>query len=211
MTPNQGETVAEAGADHALAVSDLPTTRAADDRELVWRVTAGDADALAWLYDRYASTVCALALRITGRRAEAEEITQEVFWQVWKHTTRFDPARASFSAWVLIMTRNRALDGVRARTSGGDAAKRAAREHDADSSPGVTPERELALEERARAVRKALAQLPATQREALELAYYRGLTHAEIAQATGDPLGTVKSRIAQGIRKLRALLDDFVP
>ena len=180
--------------------------RGGDERELVRRCANGDADALETLYDRYSSTVCALALRVCGNRGEAEEITQEVFWQLWKQATRFDPARGSLASWLFTMTRNRALDGLRARGSAGDAVARATQARDDDPPPAASPEVSSSEGERARAVRRALAELPPPQREALELAYYGGLSHSEIASRCGEPLGTIKSRIAQAVAKLRTAL-----
>ena len=181
-------------------------TRPSDERELVQKCSNGDTAALETLYDRYSSTVCALALRVCGNRAEAEEITQEVFWQLWKQATRFDPARGSLASWLFTMTRNRALDGLRARGSAGDAVARAAQASTDDPPSSTTPEGSSSEGERARAVRRALGELPTPQREALELAYYAGLSHSEIAAKTGEPLGTIKSRIAQAVAKLRSAL-----
>jgi len=187
-------------------VQRVRTERGADERALVQRCSNGDASALETLYDRYSSTVCALALRVCGNRAEAEEITQEVFWQLWKQAARFDPARGSLASWLFTMTRNRALDGLRSRGSAGDAVARAAQARADDPQAATTPEISSSEGERARAVRGALAELPGPQREALELAYYSGLSHSEIAERTGEPLGTIKSRIAQAVAKLRAIL-----
>jgi RNA polymerase sigma-70 factor, ECF subfamily len=178
----------------------------AGERELVRRCSHGDATALESLYDRYAASVCALALRVCGTLAEAEEITQEVFWQLWKQAARFDPARGSLAAWLMTMTRNRALDGVRARGSAGETAERAAQARTDDPPAPASPETSSSDGERARAVRRALAELPPPQRDALELAYYGGLSHREIAQRTGEPLGTIKSRIAQAVARLRQAL-----
>jgi RNA polymerase sigma-70 factor (ECF subfamily) len=178
----------------------------ADEHVLASRCANGDPVALETLYDRYSSTVCALAFRICGNRAEAEEITQEVFWQLWKQAARFDPARGSFAAWLFTMARNRTLDGLRARGSSGEAAQRAAQARTDDPPPASSPELSTSEGERAQAVRLALTELPAPQREALELAYYSGLSHSEIAERTGEPLGTIKSRIAQAVGKLRAAL-----
>jgi RNA polymerase sigma-70 factor (ECF subfamily) len=201
--------VPDSGVHPVMPPREPAQARASADRELMERVCRGDGEALERLYDRYAGTVCALAFRISSNRAEAEEITQEVFWQVWKQATRFDAQRGSFSAWLLTMTRNRALDGVRARGSAHQATERAGQETEVARPAPATPEADTALGEQAGAVRRALAELPDPQRRALELAYFGGFTHAEIASQTGDPIGTVKSRIAQGILKLRALLSDL--
>src|SRR5262249_47238567 len=114
--------------------------------------------------------------------------------------------RGSLASWLFTMTRNRALDGLRARGSAGEAVSRAAQARTDDPPPAATPERDASEFERAKAVRLALAELPAPQREALELAYYAGLSHSEIAEKTGEPLGTIKSRIAQAVAKLRGAL-----
>jgi RNA polymerase sigma-70 factor (ECF subfamily) len=187
-------------------MADQAAARRQDEQELVRRICAGDARALEELYDRYSGTVCALAMRIAGNRAEAEEVTQEVFWQLWKQATRFDPSRGSLSSWLFTMTRNRALDTVRARSSGGGAVARAMRAAAPPPHVPITPERTASESERARAVRCALEELPEPQRESLELSYFGGLSHAEIAAKTGEPLGTVKSRIAQAVAKLRDVL-----
>jgi RNA polymerase sigma-70 factor (ECF subfamily) len=183
-------------------------TRSEDERELVQRVANGDSAALEALYDRLSGTICALAMRITASRAESEEITQEVFWQLWRQAARFDPARGSLASWLFTMARNRALDGVRARGSSADAIARATKAAEDDPQPAAqaTPERASTEAQRALALRRALGDLPAAQREALELAYFGGLSHTEIAARTGEPLGTIKSRIAQGVAKLRAVL-----
>src|SRR5690349_1302753 len=131
--------VADSGLGSATPPVAPAHARASADRELMERVCRGDGEALERLYDRYAATVCALALRVTNNRAEAEEVTQEVFWQVWKQATRFDAQRGSFSAWLLTMARNRALDGVRARGSANQAAERAGRETEVAQPVPATP------------------------------------------------------------------------
>lgn len=180
-----------------------------DERELVARVSNGDPAALEILYDRYSATVCALAMRITANRAEAEEITLETFSQLWKEATRFDPARGSLASWLFMMARNRALNGVRSRGSNADTIARAARTVGEDRVLPDSTERDAGDAELRRAVRHALAELPATHREALELAYYGGLSYSEIAARTGEPFGTIRSRIAQGVMTLRALSVTF--
>lgn len=162
---------------------------------LLFRLTSGDAAALGEFYDRYAGLVNGLALRILRNTAEAEDVVQEVFVQVWRQAERFDPSRGSAEAWLCTIARTRALDRLRRRAS--------RREEPGEIAPGIsaTPRNEEAL-----AVRKALGGLSADQRHALELAYYEGLTHTEIAERLGEPLGTVKTRIRTAMIRLRDVL-----
>jgi RNA polymerase sigma-70 factor (ECF subfamily) len=169
------------------------------DGELLARVDARDSDALAALYDRHAGLSLALARRILGSRSEAEEITQEVFLQVWKGPVRYDPERGRFSSWLYTMVRNRSVDRLRSRRAPA-APLEATRGLAADVDD---PEQDAAGAERRRSVLSALARLPSEQRTALELCYYEGLTHREIAERLGEPLGTIKSRIKMAVDKLK--------
>ena len=173
------------------------------DLFLMGRVAAGDRDSFAELFDRHAPTVLGALLRAVGNRAEAEEVLQEVFLQAWRQADRYLPERASPRGWLLVLARSRALDRVRAR------AAAQARDEDAGAGPtAVDPAGTAPLEaaERSREVQRALAALPAEQRRAIELAFYGGLTQVEIAARLGAPLGTVKSRMLLGMRKLREAL-----
>jgi RNA polymerase sigma-70 factor (ECF subfamily) len=161
---------------------------------VVRRLQSGDPDALAQLYDAYAGVVSALAQRILRDAAEAEEVVQEVFMQAWRQAGRFDPRRGSPAAWLVTMSRSRALDRVRRRAVRRETSKEAPV---ASSTPG--PEGPMA-------VRTALTTLSADQRQALEMAFYDGLTHAEIAHQLGQPLGTVKTRIRTAMLRLRDAL-----
>jgi RNA polymerase sigma-70 factor (ECF subfamily) len=173
---------------------------AAPPDPLLRRLTDGDHAALGEFYDRYAGLVNGLALRILRDTAEAEEVVQEVFVQVWRQAERYDPARGSIEAWICTIARTRALDRLRRRTS--------RREEPGDAAPGPTdtPRTVEAL-----AVRKALESLSADQRRALELAYYDGLTQSEIAERLGEPLGTVKTRIRTAMIRLRDVLAPTPP
>lgn len=184
------------------------------DRELAARLRRGDRSALAALYDRYGGVVLALLLRIVRSQAEAEDLLQDVYLQAWRRAPEYDPRRGSFSAWLFTIARNRALDVVRSPRHR-QALQRAAEPADAEQRPSsseeapageASPEEVLALKRRAQAVRAALAELTPAQREAIELAYYGGLSHSEIASHTGEPLGTIKSRINQAAARLRAAL-----
>jgi RNA polymerase sigma-70 factor, ECF subfamily len=175
-----------------------------DDRRLVERAAAGDAAALRSLYERYSGLGLALALRIVGRRSEAEEVLQEAFLAVWRRAPEYDAGRGEVGAWITTIVRTRALDRVRARA----AAARMVAAQAAEPAPPPPPspledaERKRAREE----VGAALAALPDEQRRALELAYYDGLSQTEIAARTGAPLGTVKTRIKLAVDKLAGLL-----
>jgi len=175
------------------------------DRAALSRMARGDESALAELYDRHARLVFSLALRILQNRADAEDVVQEVFAQVWAQAGRYDDARGAVAAWMLMMTRSRAIDRLRARRARPDTSGDAS---DARNLADLAPTQDLQLlsNEEVVRLREALDALPAAQRAALELAYYEGLTHAEIADRLSEPLGTVKTRIRQAVIKLRESL-----
>jgi len=179
-----------------------------DDAALVARMRAGDERALGELYDRWEDAVRVCALSIVDEAAEAEDVVEDVFWQAWRQSGRFDAERGSVSAWLLTIARSRALDRARARrrsreTSGLEELEVSGVEASvAQSDPLVDAERG----ERSRMVRRALHDLPAEQRESLELAYFEGLSQTEIAARTGNPLGTVKTRMRLAMQKLRESL-----
>lgn len=174
---------------------------------MIRSIAAGSAEALADLYDRYASTVFGLAKRITGRVEDAEEVVQDVFAQVWKQATRYEGARATVAGWLVMLARTRAIDRVRARSARPDQASGV----DPDAiaplpAHGPDPEQVTLSAEDARGVHGALRLLPDAQRSLVDLAYYDGLTHAEIAARTGIPLGTVKTRLRTAMMTLRDAL-----
>jgi RNA polymerase sigma-70 factor, ECF subfamily len=178
--------------------------RAADQAALA-RMARGEGDALAELYDRHARPIYSLALRILGDAAEAEDIVQEVFSQAWKQAGRYSASRGAVAAWLLTLARSRAIDRLRAkRARPGEVSGEGAADQLVDSSP---PADSLVLSsEQVARVRAALDELPLLQRAAIELAYYEGLTHAEIADRLEQPLGTVKTRIRLAMLKLRDVL-----
>jgi RNA polymerase sigma-70 factor, ECF subfamily len=178
--------------------------RLADEASLA-RIAGGDEQALAELYDRHARLVFSLALRILQVRADAEDVVQEVFAQVWAQARRYDPGRGAVAAWMLTLARSRAIDRLRARRARPEAgAEPALAERLPDSA--APPDHDLLSAEQVDRLRRALAGLPNAQRVALELAYYEGLTHAEVAVRLGQPLGTVKTRIRQAVIRLRESL-----
>ena len=175
------------------------------DQAALARLARGDQNALAELYDRHARPIYSLALRILRERADAEDVVQEVFAQAWNQAARFDTGRGAVAAWLLMMARSRAIDRLRARRSRPETASDAAvveRMPDA----AVRQDLQLLSSEQVEILKTALNGLPAPQREALELAYYEGLTHTEIAERLSEPLGTVKTRIRQAVIRLRESL-----
>jgi len=173
------------------------------DGELLRKLAERDALALEVLYARYSAYVMGISLRILSSREEAEEVVQDVFWQLWKSELRYDPARGRFSTWLFSVARFRCLDRLRARER---ALPHSARNEVAVSEAAPDQEAETYLLERQKEVRALLTRLPGEQRAAIELAFFQGLTHDEIAARTGDALGTVKSRIRRGLAKLREAL-----
>ncbi len=168
----------------------------AADLVMISAVRSGDQNAMGQLYDRYSSIVYSVALRVLGDTGAAEDILQEVFMQLWRNPGLFDSTRGNLGAWLAVISRNRAIDTLRKRRPESDVA---------DVMVSVEPD--LAGEtERARVMEKirgALGKMPPAQRSALEMAYFEGLTHTEISTKTGEPLGTIKTRIRAGLLALR--------
>ena len=173
------------------------------DRPLMARIEARDADALAELYDRHAARLLGLARRVLGDGGEAEEVLQEVFLFVWRSAGSFDPARGQVLTWLLIVTRSRAIDRLRARRGASRPEVRSLEELADGPASGEDVEAASAGRQWETLCRSAVRELPEDQRRALELAYFEGLTHQEIAQRTSTPLGTVKTRVRLGLMKLR--------
>lgn len=176
------------------------------DARAIRRVASGDQSAMAELYDRHSRFVYSLALRILEDQADAEDIVQEVFSQAWAQAGRHDVARGSVGAWLLMMTRSRAIDRLRSRRGSGEAVPFA--EGDALQLADLSPSQEAVAStaEQVSRVRDALSRLPLLQRVSLELAFYEGLSHREIAERLEQPLGTVKTRIRLALMKLREAL-----
>jgi RNA polymerase sigma-70 factor (ECF subfamily) len=158
--------------------------------------------ALRALYDLCSGKVMAIALRLLGDRAEAEDVVQETFLELWRRTADYDPTRASPATWAVVIGRSRALDRLRARSSAARVATAQAAEP-VDADPGPQP---VEVREDQRRVREALSVLPPEQREVIELAYFEGLVQSEIAARTGQPLGTVKTRVRLAMEKLQLAL-----
>jgi RNA polymerase sigma-70 factor (ECF subfamily) len=189
---------------------DAPGPATPDLAALLEQCARGDERAFATLYDATASRAYGVALRVLRDPGLAEEVTQEAYLDLWRHAKRYDRGKASVAAWLLTLVHRRAVDRVRS-TEGStrveEAYRRRAWPHgDVDS----TSDAALASLE-ARQVRAALARLSPPQRQAIGLAYFDGLSHSEVAAVVGAPLGTVKSRIRDGLQKLRVALDSAAP
>jgi RNA polymerase sigma-70 factor (ECF subfamily) len=177
------------------------------DEALIEAVAEGDEAALVMLYDRYAKAVFSLAARITQDQGLAEEITQEVFLRLWRNAATFTAGRGRFASWLLGVAHHLAVDQLRRRR----ARPQAVASTDDLQVQGIADlrtdvEEEAWLRVRREMMLEALARLPEAQRQVIELAYFGGLTHVEIAARLGDPLGTVKTRMRLGLLKLRELL-----
>lgn len=182
----------------------MRTRQEMDEGPLLRRIAAQEPDALGLLYDRYAPVVYALCLKTLGSPEDAEEVVTDVFAQVWRTASSYDPARGRADAWLFRIARSRAVDKLRRR--GREARMQEAVEAAGPAEEVRHPESDVLQSESGREMAAALGQLPEAQRRALELAYYQGLSHAEIAEATGEALGTVKTRIRLGLGKLREAL-----
>lgn len=169
------------------------------DARLVSAVRSGNEQAMGQLYDLYSSLVYSVALRILGDTGAAEDILQEVFMQLWRSPEAFDSSRGSLPAWLSVIARNRAIDSLRRRRPEAGWSDVII---SIDPQFAADADRRRAIEK----VRDALKGMPAAQRSALEMAFFEGLTHSEIAAKIGDPLGTVKTRIRAGLLALRQAL-----
>jgi RNA polymerase sigma-70 factor (ECF subfamily) len=196
--------------DRAAPAGAAPATRhvvASENEALVRRMVAGDAAAFGALYDRCYPVVHGAVSRLLRQPDDVEDVVEETFWQAWRQASRFDRSRGAVQTWLLTIARSRALDRVRAvrrrreEPLEGDHGQVVVQQA-AEGDPGLDAE----ASERRRIVVAALAGLPPEQREALELGYFGGLSQTEIAERTGQPLGTVKTRMRLAMQKLRSQL-----
>jgi RNA polymerase sigma-70 factor, ECF subfamily len=186
-----------------------PGNEAAADAELIARVKGGSSEALEEIYRRYASPVYSLVWKILQSPEESEDVALDVFWQIWRQAGSYDSSRGAPPAWIFTLARSRAIDRLRARHRKEDKTI-------SFDDPAVildpldqeaTPDQVASYRQNRDAVREAMKVLSAPQREAVELAFFQGLTHVEIAEKLKLPLGTVKTRIRQGLIRLRRRLD----
>lgn len=173
-----------------------------DDPQQMLRMQAREEAGLEQLYDRHAPRMLGLIARIVNSRAEADEVLQEVWLQVWEQCSRYDPARGPVAAWLMVIARSRALDRRRKLSNRDDIDQRLREQRILSLDPG-TPVKSQVETGQSDAVRSALHALPAPERRVLEAAYFRGLTQREIALEFDAPLGTVKTRMRRGIQQLR--------
>ena len=199
----------EDGASSASPAGPEGSDAAASDLDLVDRISRGEAAALDVLYERYSSPVYSLVWKILQNPEEAEDVALEVFWQVWRQADRYDASRGAPPAWIFTVARSRAIDRLRARSRREDRTisfdDPAANLDPLDEE--AAPDQVVSFRQTRDAVRAAMTKLPAVQRESVELAFFRGLTHVEIAEKLGQPLGTIKTRIRQGLIRLKKTLD----
>ena len=181
------------------------TLRDLADEDLMQYVRRGEAVAFEVVYERHATAAFSLAFRMTGNRNAAEDVVQEAFLSLWRSNARYDRTRGSVRTWVLGIVHNRAIDALR-RSVGHD--KRRASDEGLEERFEATERTdvEVARREEAREVREALTTLPAEQSRVIELAYFGGFTHTEIASMLDTPVGTIKGRMRLGLTKLRAQL-----
>ncbi|HEY4052880.1 MAG TPA: sigma-70 family RNA polymerase sigma factor [Terriglobales bacterium] len=171
-----------------------------NDGALVAAIRNGSQEAMAELYDRYSPVVYAVALRVLGDTSAAEDILQEIFMQLWRKPGAFDVSRGNLAPWLAVIARNRAVDLLRKRRPQSELE---------ETTLSIDPD--LAADAHrnriAEQVRTALKEMPASQWSALEMAYFEGYSHSEISSKTGEPLGTIKTRIRSGLMQLRKVIE----
>lgn len=185
-----------------------PSASEQTDADLFFALKAGRVEALGALYDRYSNLVYGLALRVLSNSEEAEDVTQEIFLSLW-HKDTYNPMRGSLSSFLVTMTRSRSIDRLRSRNTKLKFLQRWKRISTAEGI-AANPLEQVSMDERSQIIRDALARLPDSERQVLEIAYFEGLSQSEIAKRLDTPLGTVKTRTRQGLLKLKQHLRDFI-
>ena len=178
------------------------------DARLISRIAAGDDSAFDILYKRFARSLYGMAYRMMNDAKEAEDVLQEGFTYIWRKAATFDPARSSPFAWAVMITRNKAIDRLRVRQRLDKLREKVISEESFYQDKDETSANEPALRERGALIRSALHQIPEEQRQALELSFFSGLTHEQIAERLDTPLGTIKARIRRGLLRLRDCLKE---
>ena len=169
------------------------------EADLLQRIRRGDETAMAELYDRFSAVVFSAALRVLGESSQAEDVLQEVFLQLWRNPSAFDANRGSLAAWLAVIARHRAIDHLRRRRPEADF-------EEVVLSVDPALDKQAARNEAIGRIRGVLASMPDEQRAAVEMAFFEGLTHTEIAEKTGEPLGTIKTRIRSALIAIRKAL-----
>ncbi len=186
-------------------------TKATDeDIELLRQIAAGDRAAFAAFYDKYSTLLYSIALKILNDSAEAQDVLQETFLQLWEKAPNFDPALGKASSWVAILARNKAVDKLRASQRRSRLADEAGAQEAIVAEGAKTANESVYGREKSAMVNSALASLPPDQRRPIELAYFSGLSQSEIADVLQEPLGTIKARIRRGLLKLRDQLEGIL-
>jgi len=179
------------------------------DAELLRLIAGGDTTAFAKFYDRHSTLLFSIAIHVLGDREEAEDALQDAAAMIWARAPLYQPSLGKPSSWAVVITRNKAIDRLRALQRRSEGMVRIKTSASADSDAQATPVSHLAIgKESAAALRVALAELPASQRNAIELAFFTGLSQSEIADHLGEPLGTIKARIRRGMNTLRDVLEE---
>ena len=198
--------------DVTVRINSDRTLSDAPDETLAARVARGDSAALEELYDRYASRVLGISIKIVSDQALAEDILQETFWRVWQSAGTYQPQLGAFTGWLFRIARNLSIDAYRRRNVRPQAVM-SSREQGDDPILEQTPDPDMDVAEQAqsilrnRQVRRALASLPSVQRQVIEMAYFNGMMRQEIAEATGEALGTIHTRARLALQKLRGELE----
>ena len=173
------------------------------DEQLIAQVARGDTAAYELLYDRYCSMVMGLALKITGDRSLAEEVVQETFWRVWRKADLFQTQRGAFTSWFFGITRNLSIDVLRRQKTQVQPVNETDQIIEQTADPSTDVPEAAWLRQKRQQMQMAIETLPDEQRSVIEMAYFRGMTRQEIAQATGEPLGTIHTRARLALQKLR--------
>jgi RNA polymerase sigma-70 factor (ECF subfamily) len=180
------------------------------DVELLRRIAGGDRSAFASFYDQYAGLLFSIAVKVLNDARDAEDVLQEVFMQIWNRADAYDPLLGKPASWAVTITRNKAIDRIRASQRRSRLLEQATVETDVTPDHSPSANEKLHGKENAAMIRSVVAALPPEQRHAIELAFFSGLTQDEISQKLQEPLGTIKARIRRGMLKLREKLEGFV-
>ena len=182
------------------------------ERDVEWlrRIADGDRSAFSDFYDQYSSLLFSIALKILNDGKEAEDVLQEVFMQIWNKAGAYNPLLGKPASWAVTLTRNKAIDRIRAAQRRSKLIEQATVEADVRPDTSPSANEKLHGKENAEMIRSVVAALPADQRRAIELAFFSGLTQDEISQQLQEPLGTIKARIRRGMLKLREKLEGFI-